>query len=732
MKVIGKSIISRVGEKTSHQDRFAAVCLASISIALLIVLTNDWQFATHDGPLHFHRVRAVADSLRAGVLYPRWFPDFTFGYGYPVLNYYPPAFYYPPALLHLTGIDVLMAVRFAMAAGFALSAWWMYRFARLYVSLWPAVVCVLCFQFYPYRMVDLFERGAFPEFAAFTWLPLLALYAVQAVAAHRPANSAPGAMQEDTELSPGAYRLPLVKAGLTFAALILTHSLTALMAVMVAAILLVLLAAFQTRERSAALRLQVKCAVMVVAIGTFLSAWFSLPVLLELNWVIIGHGFELSRWVDNFAGWPDLFEFNPFYSYDSLREPTLFLPIYVIPIVIAAPFVVVSAKTRALRLFTLVTFLATLIVFWLTTGASSWLWTSFEFLFEKLQCPWRWQLFVAFGTALLLAACLESLMRFRRLTPIATPLLGISLSAYIVAYAVVGLGYPFRGDAPRREFSAPALWQMNAQLWEFDSQGRRLGKWAREYLPVSVEVDLQEMAVPSQKPLAALAPIDSVTVVPTRLGLMRQQYQVDTQQPFRLLFHQFYFPPWRVFVNDVRADLAPAGGLAIASVEIPPGASKVDFSWGPTRAVWIGRLLTAIGWAIVFALLYREAVEFPTRRNKRHLKRPPVQHYWLLVAWLAPGIVMVVSASGVTARSWEVTAIGADYGNIRLEGVRSIPPTPAGEVAPVHLTWLVTGPGEPVSAFVHLVDENGMGVGQYDGPPGGRTRPTNDGHPASS
>ena len=207
-----------------------------------------------------------------------------------------------------------------------------------------AVVCVLCFQFYPYRMVDLFERGAFPEFAAFTWLPLLALYAVQAVAAHRPANSAPGAMQEDTELSPGAYRLPLVKAGLTFAALILTHSLTALMAVMVAAILLVLLAAFQTRERSAALRLQVKCAVMVVAIGTFLSAWFSLPVLLELNWVIIGHGFELSRWVDNFAGWPDLFEFNPFYSYDSLREPTLFLPIYVIPIVIAAPFVVVSAK----------------------------------------------------------------------------------------------------------------------------------------------------------------------------------------------------------------------------------------------------------------------------------------------------------------------------------------------------------------------------------------------------
>ena len=84
---------------------------------------------------------------------------------------------------------------------------------------------------------------------------------------------------------------------------------------------------------------------------------------------------------------------------------------------------------------------------------------------------------------------------------------------------------------------------------------------------------------------------------------------------------------------------------------------------------------------------------------------------------------MMLGASGITARNWEVSAVAADYGFIRLEGVRSPMPLRAGELAPVKLTWLATGPGEPVSAFVHLVDESGNGLSQHDGPPGGKDTP---------
>ena len=84
---------------SAQQDRIIILCLVSISFVFLLALTNAWPARTHDGLIHMHRIRALADALRTGVLYPRWFPDFTFDYGFPVLNYYPPLFYYPSALL---------------------------------------------------------------------------------------------------------------------------------------------------------------------------------------------------------------------------------------------------------------------------------------------------------------------------------------------------------------------------------------------------------------------------------------------------------------------------------------------------------------------------------------------------------------------------------------------------------------------------------------------------------
>ena len=178
MNIASGSLTNQFRRISYPQDRVAALCLATISGVILFGLTAAWPSWTHDGMIHLHRIRALADALRAGVIFPRWFPDYTFGYGYPALNYYAPGSYYPPALLHLAGLDIVLSLRLSLTLGFALSAWWMFQLSRLYVSLWPAIVGVICFQFFPYRMIDLFVRGAFPEFTAFIWLPLIATRAV--------------------------------------------------------------------------------------------------------------------------------------------------------------------------------------------------------------------------------------------------------------------------------------------------------------------------------------------------------------------------------------------------------------------------------------------------------------------------------------------------------------------------------------------------------------------------
>ncbi len=709
---------------TVQQDRIVVLCLVLSSFALVLWLTNAWPSTTHDGLIHMHRIRALADALRAGVLYPRWFPDYNFGYGYPVLNYYPPLFYYPSALLNLAGLDMVASLRFPIAVSFALSALWMFRLARLFFAVWPAVACTICYQFHPYRMIDLFERGAFPELAAFLWLPLVSLYGIQAVAALSRQESGATIDAESQLQRARTYATFLAKAGLAFGGLILTHHLTALMTVMVFAIVLAILALQRHRVGAVSPISAGLTMAGFTTVGILLTSWSSLPVLFEMNWVDVGKGFAFGAWMDHMAGWHDLFEPALIYSYNYFgRYPTFFLPVYTIPIGIFAFYVFVASKARNLRLFTFVVLSSTILAVWLTTTASYWLWASFEFLFEKLQFPWRWQVFVVFGTSLLLAACLEQLQVLRRLPAYIAPIVFITISTYIVFYSTVGLDYPTDDDFRKKEFSAPALWQWNSQLWERDSEGNRIGSWPREFMPVWVDVDPRTIGGPPWEELMMQDSNETLAVVPVRWGLLQQEFRVTTQQAFRLLFHQFYFPSWQVTLDGMQARVEPASQLALASVQIPPGTHDVVFAWGPTRSVWLGRILTAVGWSAVFALLYLGSRGAGTVWPGRKSSLRAYWRYLPLGGWLAIGALMVVAASGTADRTWEVSAIGADYGNVRLEGVRPPPPTRAGEVAAVQLWWSVKTEGVPVSAFVHLVDETGMGVSQHDGPPGGQYTP---------
>ena len=704
MDISSDSLVNRVREETYLQDRIAALLLATFSGLILFGLTAAWPTSTYDAVPHLQRIEALASALRAGVIFPRWFPNFMFGHGLPVFNYYSPGFYYPPALLHLAGLDLVLSTRLALSIGFAISAWWMYGLSRLYVSFWPAIVSVICFQFFPYRIYDLFVRGAFPEFSAFIWLPLIALCTIKAATADRNTSGA------------SAFSVALGRAGLAWAGLILTHNLTVLMAAFVLGAALALYLVFQHSVSAGYIRL-LGSSVIPVAIGMFLTAWYILPALLELRWVLTGHGLSAGLNLSYLYPWREFVDFSVFYPYiyPTLRPS---LPIYYIAAALVALVAVLTKQSPQLRLLTLVALPLTLGVSWMMTEGSAWLWESGKVLLEDIRFPWRWQIFVALGVALLLAASLESLRTAVRARAIVVPLLSVLISIYLFAYAFVQLNYETDKDIPYRE-NLTDSW--DSWFWLVSNS-----PWGKDFLPIWAAEEILDAAEAGRKPWQLpqdLAQIGSAEVVPTSESHLHQRYLVTTQQTFRLLFHQFHFPPWRISVDGAQVDAQPATGLALASVEIPPGIHEVEIAWKATTAVWLGRIVTATGWLVVLILLTHAANVMDLLRKARGTGLRAVLRALPPVVWLAVGALMAVAASGVTARTWDVTAIGADYGNIRLEGVRSIPPVRAGEVAPVQLRWVVTGPGAPVSAFVHLVDETGMGLSQHDGPPGGPDTP---------
>lgn len=699
-----RTFVSRVMEETDIQDRIAPLLLAVFSGLAFFALTAVWPVETHDGITHTRRIESLTGALRAGVIFPRWFPDHMLGYGRPVLNYYSPGFYYPPALLHLAGLDLILSIRIALSLGFGISAWWMFRLSRLFVTVWPAMVSVICFQFFPYRIYDFFVRGAFPEFSAFFWLPPIAFYTIQTASVDWKTRDWP------------PISLKLTTIGLAWAGLIVTHNLTALMGVLLLGATLLVFMVYQHREHSSFVRITVS-SIVPVAIGIVLTAWYVLPALLELGWVLNGNRLFSGIGMGHFLKWSELIEFQVSYSY-SFPNSRPRLPVYVIPIALAALAIVLTTKSRMLRNFTLMTTALTLGLVWAMTDTSRWLWTRSELFFNQVQFPWRWQIFAALGVALLLAATIESLRRKGRSWAKGVPLLSLFVSIYLFAYASFGLNYTTSEEAPN-----VAHWSDSFGAMILNSS---MNIWAQHLLPIWSATPMVDAVNAGRKPWEGLTvpdPIGSIAVTPTRTGLLQQQYMVTTDQTFRLLFHQFYFPPWRVSVDGIQVDVQPATGLGLASVTVPPGAHSVDIAWGTTAAVWMGRLVTATGWLVVFILLGQTSGLLLFLRRGKGIDFQEVRRFWLSFVWLAIGGLMLLAVSGYTERTRDVSAIAADYGFVRLEGVRSIPPLRAGEVAPVHLTWLAKGPGEPVSAFVHLVDETGNGLSQDDGPPGGKNTP---------
>ena len=137
--------------------RLRAFLLALLSLPAVVPLLRGGFFASDDGLFHVYRAAALADAWQQGVLHPRLFPDFGFGYGQAVLNFYAPLAYWPPALLSLLGISPSAAVEITFALGFVLAALAAYGFAR---SLWGPWGGCRVVHLLPYHLADVYVRLA--------------------------------------------------------------------------------------------------------------------------------------------------------------------------------------------------------------------------------------------------------------------------------------------------------------------------------------------------------------------------------------------------------------------------------------------------------------------------------------------------------------------------------------------------------------------------------------------
>jgi len=661
-----------------------------LTLPALAPLARSGFFESHDGLFHIYRLAALDRAVRSGVLYPRWFPEFAFGYGQPVLNFYGPLSYYWGLPFTLLGADAVLAMKLVLATGLIASALGMYLFARLHLDRGPAFVAAVVYTYLPYHLVDLYARGAVAEFLAFVWFPLV-LWAFHHLI-------------EDSEQRSLTW---LALAPLSLVALVITHSLSALIFGPVLAAYIVLLL-WGRHDRRTLSRI-----VMALLLTIALSAFYWLPLLVESRYVGLGYGTS-QGYRDHLLPVADLVSLTP--TYDYALDPAIpsTFPLGWVQVALLLAGLLLLFRFRQQRWFVLLWLAVALFSAFMLATASLPAWKVLEPVLAFLQYPWRFQAITVLATAIVAGALLPGLARF-------TARGQVALGGLILLVT----GFWALGSLPVK----PILPDLSVQeMWRRDQEFGQVGAtWTGEYLPIWVTEQRWAISHPAPEPA-----LDD-TVLPAgefRLaGVGYTRYELEQPLSPRssagatLILHQFYYPGWwaeEPYSEGVRYESQPAGALGLVAFHLNERAGRLPVRLSPTPVqFWsmVISLVAALAVGVAFVVGHRP------RRNKSVLLSA--------ICCLPLGALAAILLASLSLPNGYLRPVNQANANLE-DSVELLAYTtdkavyhPA-DAANVTLYWrALRGLDRNYKTFVHLTDAaTTRQPAQHDGDPGGGFTPT--------
>ena len=707
------------------------------AILLMLCLPAFWPmlpvaaWASHDVLHHVFRIASFDAGIRSGTLFPRWADALGFGYGFPVTHYYAPLAYGVAELFHLAGAGILDSIKLVYALGFILSAFGMYDWARSVLCPRAAVLAAAAYVYYPYHIADMYMRGTLTEFMALALLPFIMLEARRLVC------------------GPGKVVFVAIRLALWLAALILTHNLTAFLflPVVIFYVSAQALAAAEpsridgTRNTGGAspgprlrrLGTVLSQTAASVALAFFLTAFYWLPALTEVGWIRAG---QISGSVDELASLltplGSLLSASLVYPYlpdapAGLQHPLGLVMGIVSLLAILSVFVARRRLTAEQRRETAIWILIALGAIFALTELSAPLWTAIRPL-SFVQYPYRLHAILGLALAMLAglgAEALANTLGIRRGLPPSTArnsarlvlVLSAVAAAFTLALVVSSLGGLRLVPQSLPGHSEPLVEsQVNSKgMSEYDYQTAlwaRLygGPWLLEYLPVWVTAAREEFFLPRTAPVSAAPAALGPHIVVQEDRPEQRHFQVQSNSPFRLSFHAFYFPAWQVRVDGVPALTFPSGPLALVSADVPAGDHRVTLAFEGTNFQHLGEILSGLTGAVfLLALAWRS-------RHRRLL---------FSTALLALASVLGLRGLPVGAAITPQPVTATFDSRIDLVGyaIASSEIAPGG-VLDITLYWFARlTPPENYKVFIHLDGPNGR-VGQVDAQPGFNFSPT--------
>jgi len=643
--------------------------LLLVGLGTVIAIWNFWQpgiSSAADMLLGIYRVFELDQAWRHHIFFPRLGINLNFTYTAPLFQFYPPLVSYVAVVFHWAGFGLVEATKIVFSLSLFLAGLGTYGYAHwLFGNRRAALVSAVAYQFAPYLLCNIYERGAAAETGALALLPWTAWIW------HRLLEE-----QKARWFWLAAFLLAL---------LVLAHNITALFSIPFILIHLVVL----IWKRKGWGTIPLIGLALILGLGQSAFYWF--PALGERGYVqiestMLGEG---MRPEDNLVTSSDLISSDLAFDYWGPQRFRLSLWQAVLGTVAMVGIAVQTGKLRS-SLIVLAGVVIILLALQLKMSSAFWLGIS---LVRFIQYPWRLLGIASFCIALLIGA----LLCWKRL---AGPAGGMVMVFLIILMGIASL-YRLSPSLSRIWYGFSSSQVSREDLFE---RGRFGFGLFSDYSPIWMRLFSQDLAKPradSQPTLLPLSIAPAVQVI--EASPFHVRLQVKTDVPFPLRLHRLYFPGWQTYVNGQAISTRPDGDLGLVTADLPAGEYEVvtQFEETPLRRMANSLSLLALLVSLVGLLL----------RHSRLI---------LLVIVVAMFLFAIVFRQIFPEPLTHPLAYAANLQDeIHLLGYY-LPKSEyhPGDTLTLKLYWLTQQtPQDDYTVFLHLVQPDGSKVGQGDNMP---------------
>ena len=558
------------------------------------LLSPGYFWGAHDGRHSVYFLFEFDRVIQDGILYPRWLPDFTFGYGYPFFNIYGPAAFYVGEAFHLIGFDFVSATKIVFGLAILLSGPAMFGFIkRLTGSSQAAFLSGLAYIYIPYHLADIYVRAALAESFALIFLPLTLWGFYEVVVNPR--------------------RTTIVAAAVAYGAMLFTHNGIALLFTPVLGIwvLFLMIGEFQKQRRSLATLVRLGLPPLgTLTLGLGLAGIFVIPLALEYS------GVRVDQWTANYYDYSyhfvSLFQlFNPGWGFGiSVPGPRdgMSFQLGVVPVLLAVLSILTIVKNpNGFRRYWLFFAAMTVVVALLMFGPSLPIWETLR-LVMFAQFPWRLLTLTTVSLAVLAGAIVYSEKAEEFSLP--TILLGV----------LILLGsYPYLTAQTQIEAKEGPVGIVGLMKF-MQSAGEMTGStaWVKEIPTWSnmADVYLAGKKIKTKIDLTAEPQPEWVGVDQTGKGLRangERVFIVSQENDLPITFNTFYYPGWHAYItpensNEIIRELpiTPVGELGRMQVRMPEGRYFLILRFEDTPPRIVGQWLSAFSILLALSLLIWE------------------------------------------------------------------------------------------------------------------------------